>query len=398
MTDGPAILNQRIRFALSQLRARNGHHEFEHLCRHVARTYVTPNLLTATGPVAKGGDQGRDFESFHSYIRQRLPGGFVGLDGGERIVFACTLQTARLADKIKDDVGKILGGDPVDRVYVFCAADVTAAERHRLTAWAADHGVGLDVVDGETLAELLTEDRARWIAERYLDVAAPDEQPGALTYNDFMGHGVQAASVHGDITINHNEAPSSRLSGRLLLIGATIAVAVSAAVTIWAETAPGTGSAASSPSPKPADLRPSTLGPSTPAPSPSRHPALLRGLAGKTWQGRVYADPAIAHGSTSVSSGVTVSIDPFPESGTGGMAGKILFEPDCGGRLSVLKSSARRLLLAQKMSTTRPAGCTMTDATVTVTTLGSRLRLSATTPELGHVYSGDLPPLRGHGR
>jgi hypothetical protein len=56
MTDGPAITTQRIRFALSQLRAQNGHHEFEELCWHLARLRITPNILFATGPVAKGGD------------------------------------------------------------------------------------------------------------------------------------------------------------------------------------------------------------------------------------------------------------------------------------------------------------------------------------------------------
>lgn len=138
-------------------------------------------------------------------------------------------------------------------------------------------------------------------------------------------------------------------------------------------------------------------GPSTP--SPRRHvpTTLLSGLAGKTWQGRVYADPAIAQGSNSVSSAVTVSIDPSPERRTGGTAGKILFEPDCGGRLSVVTNSAHRLVVVQKMSRDRPKECTETDATVTMTAHGSELHLSAATPELGRVYTGDLTRLPGQG-
>jgi hypothetical protein len=40
----------------------------------------------------------------------------------------------------------------------------------------------------------------------------------------------------------------------------------------------------------------------------------------------------------------------------------------------------------------------MTDATVTMTSRGSEIHLSAVTPELGHVHTGDLPLLTGHGR
>ncbi len=55
-----------VRFQLAQLRSKNGHHDFEHVCRHLARATICPRILPATGPVQAGGDQGRDFESFRA--------------------------------------------------------------------------------------------------------------------------------------------------------------------------------------------------------------------------------------------------------------------------------------------------------------------------------------------
>jgi hypothetical protein len=57
-----------IRFQLEQLKAQNKHHEFEHLARHFARLRICESVLPATGPVGAGGDQGRDFESYRSYL------------------------------------------------------------------------------------------------------------------------------------------------------------------------------------------------------------------------------------------------------------------------------------------------------------------------------------------
>lgn len=89
-----AELVEQLRFALSNLGARNGHHEFEALCFEVARVNVTPNLVPATGPVAGRGDQGRDFESFRSAVGAALgPTGLrLGLDPQDLVAFACTLQ------------------------------------------------------------------------------------------------------------------------------------------------------------------------------------------------------------------------------------------------------------------------------------------------------------------
>ena len=39
-----------IRFGLSQLAETNSHHEFEHLCRHLARARICSNIIPATDP------------------------------------------------------------------------------------------------------------------------------------------------------------------------------------------------------------------------------------------------------------------------------------------------------------------------------------------------------------
>lgn len=74
MTEGggesPDQLIELIRFGLVDLSTRNAHFDFEELCRHLARSCICTNIVPATGPVAVGGDQGRDFETF----RHRAPG------------------------------------------------------------------------------------------------------------------------------------------------------------------------------------------------------------------------------------------------------------------------------------------------------------------------------------
>src|SRR5215204_3486269 len=90
----PEQLTSYLRFQLSQMRAQNRHHTYEDLCRDFARQNILTNILPATGPVAGGGDQGRDFETFHTYLagRLRFATGFLGLAATDTVVFACTLQ------------------------------------------------------------------------------------------------------------------------------------------------------------------------------------------------------------------------------------------------------------------------------------------------------------------
>jgi Domain of unknown function (DUF4365) len=160
---------EHIRYALSQLRSRNGHHEFEHLCRELARLRIAPNILPATGPVSDGGDQGRDFETFHTYVQERMPGSFVAGDEGLKIVFACTLQRENLSTKIMNDMRVITVGGHVDRVYFFCEQDLPVARRHEVCQRVLDgYGVAIEIIDGYALSELLATKECLWIAQRYL--------------------------------------------------------------------------------------------------------------------------------------------------------------------------------------------------------------------------------------
>src|SRR5688500_18998538 len=104
-----AQLAAQIRFALEQLSERNAQHEWEHLCRHLTRERICAHVLPATGPVQGCGDQGRDFETFRSFLtRNPLRGrAFVGLISEKPLAFACTLEK-RLAPKIKRDVTTII--------------------------------------------------------------------------------------------------------------------------------------------------------------------------------------------------------------------------------------------------------------------------------------------------
>lgn len=165
-----------IGYALSQLRSQNRHHEFEHLCRELARARLVSNILPATGPVAGSGDQGRDIETFHTYLAGslRFSTGFIGLAAPDTVVFACTLQHEGVSAKIKADVASICTqGTPVQRIYFFCAEPVKVAERHDLTAWAtAEYRVALEVFDRQAIAELLSDHEVFWIARTYLHLPA----------------------------------------------------------------------------------------------------------------------------------------------------------------------------------------------------------------------------------
>src|SRR4051812_39414315 len=126
-TTTPEQLIQYVRFQLDQLSERNAAHDFEHLCRHLARARICSNVLPATGPVSAGGDQGRDFETFRTYLRKsRFSNSvFVGLSSDASIAFACSLQRSKLSTKIKEDVTAILSeGADVDSIHFFCTGDI----------------------------------------------------------------------------------------------------------------------------------------------------------------------------------------------------------------------------------------------------------------------------------
>lgn len=166
-----------LRFQLEQLSARNAHHEFEHLCRHLTRARICSNIMPATGPVSAGGDQGRDFETFRTYLKESLTHGtgFVGLVSNNPIAFACSItKPERINTKIKSDIESIAtSGTKVLDIHFFCTADVTVSYRHAIQKWAKDnYEIHLEIYDGQSIAELLSERDIFWIAESFLDIPA----------------------------------------------------------------------------------------------------------------------------------------------------------------------------------------------------------------------------------
>src|SRR5258706_11005513 len=130
---GIESVRARIRFHLGELAARNEHHGFERLCMELARHRVCTNILPATGPVSAGGDQGRDFETFKTYLQRSGLGqsAFLGLVSEGFLVFACSTQQRPEEGKIKADVTKILaGGSRPDRIYFYSAHNIPIGKRH----------------------------------------------------------------------------------------------------------------------------------------------------------------------------------------------------------------------------------------------------------------------------
>ena len=180
----PAEVATQIRFALSQLPAQNAHHTFEQLCRHLTAQFICSNVLPATGPVSAGGDQGRDFETFRSYLRDELgpTGAFLGLVSEETIAFVCTTQSENLAGKLRSDIEKVCSsGHPVHEICAFTLASVPVGARHALeTETQETHNVRLELHDAESIADLLARPAGFWIAEHFLSLPAeirPDPSP-----------------------------------------------------------------------------------------------------------------------------------------------------------------------------------------------------------------------------
>ena len=160
MVPSPVETAQIIRVTLkSLLSGANEHHSFEHVCRHVAKRRIASNVLPATGPVSAGGDQGRDFETFRTYLAEDLPfaRGFLALASRDVLAFACTLQRKGLRAKFEGDITAICTqGTHVDQIYIFAAAEVPVRLRHDMEAWASEtYDVKLEIIDGFALAEFL---------------------------------------------------------------------------------------------------------------------------------------------------------------------------------------------------------------------------------------------------
>jgi hypothetical protein len=170
-----------IRFALQSMGEKNEHHRFEDLCRAFARERIAPNILPATGPVGAGGDQGRDFETFRSHLRDELGphGAFAGSLPDGPLAFTCTLQEDGLPTKIRADLGKIIAeGTKVVGVYAFCVAGLPVGRRHELqNEVRREHGVELEIFDGPGIAENLADRELFWIAEEFLSMPAAYRPP-----------------------------------------------------------------------------------------------------------------------------------------------------------------------------------------------------------------------------
>lgn len=168
-------LSSYIRYQLAQLSAQNKHHEFEHLSRHFARLRICQHILPATGPVSARGHQGRDFETYRSYLAATplAASTFLGSAANKTLVFACSLQ-ADIYPKIRSDVATICAAPTeIDDIYFFAESDIPVARRHALQKWANEkHGVRLEILDGAALAEGLAHPDVFWIAEQYLAVSA----------------------------------------------------------------------------------------------------------------------------------------------------------------------------------------------------------------------------------
>ena len=124
-------LRDYVRYQLAQLGARNGEHEFELLSFELARLRHVSNLQPATGPVKAGGDQGRDFESYRTYLAGTAiaHSTFATLASTDLVVGACTLNK-QTSTKIRTDLKVIFGsGERPDRVFYFCEPDIPVAKR-----------------------------------------------------------------------------------------------------------------------------------------------------------------------------------------------------------------------------------------------------------------------------
>lgn len=179
-------LEQQIAFGLQRLSSQNAHHDFEHLCRRLARKRICSNILPATGPVSAGGDQGRDFETFRMHL-DSLPDAtaFLALASSGPLVFGCTLQQDDVPSKVRADIASILGGAPVSEIHFFATAPVPTAKRHELQSWAREnHQVHLEIYDREAISELLADPDVFWIATEYLKVPA-ELYPTSLEADDY---------------------------------------------------------------------------------------------------------------------------------------------------------------------------------------------------------------------
>lgn len=126
--------------------------------------------------MGSGGDQGRDFETFTTFIQNKKSESviFLGVGESKPLVFACSLQKPRtLKSKIESDVREICTAAVPYIIYFISNQNVAVGTRHALQAWCAEEfNTRLEIVDGQALAEQLSAPGVFWIAEQYLQVPA----------------------------------------------------------------------------------------------------------------------------------------------------------------------------------------------------------------------------------
>jgi hypothetical protein len=180
----PPELEQMIRFALGELGALNEHHTFEEICRHISERRLVTNILLASGPVSAGGDQGRDIETYHSYLKEELGahGAFLGLVSDGLVVFTATVQETGLPAKIRRDVDKILAeGRRPSSIYAFCVGRLSVGQRHDVEEEISEHFDGhFEILGIDWLAAQLAKPDLFWVAERFLRLPAALAPPAPL--------------------------------------------------------------------------------------------------------------------------------------------------------------------------------------------------------------------------
>ncbi|MEI3867302.1 hypothetical protein V6S02_09450 [Microbacterium sp. CCNWLW134] len=182
-----AELEARIRFGLSTLKETNSHHDFEIISLGLARKRIATNLMPATGPVAAGGDQGRDAESYWTNLMNEEGPTSLFIVGAtnENVVLACTTQQGDVTTKIRSDIQSICGrGETVNRVVYFTLTPVAVGKRHELQEHArADHNIALDIWDALAISKELAEHDLYHLAVDYLHLPAAlaPERPASAT-------------------------------------------------------------------------------------------------------------------------------------------------------------------------------------------------------------------------
>ena len=172
----PEIVSKLIRFALSELSAENAHHEFEHLCRHLARRRICSNIIPATGPVSGGGDKGADFETIQVFGTG--DSSYWQLASAGKVLFACSLEQ-NLKKKVRADLKLAAAfGEPLEKMYFFYNRPVKIGDRNKLKEEALkNYGIKLEIVDAVAIAEYLADPELLWIAEKYLSLASEVSLP-----------------------------------------------------------------------------------------------------------------------------------------------------------------------------------------------------------------------------